>query len=131
MAAAAPLSPFQPFQPKEFIQEYKAPEIDFDKPPFDPAQIHAKYAEERQKRIREDGNEQYVNASEHRDYLTNPWEEELVREAVTDHDLDIVGITHAQPSPFWCQSHSMDTSWGVWVGLGGWFADCFVAPSDV
>ena len=75
--------------PKEFIETFVEPPVDLEHPPFDAGALHAKYSEEREKRIRPDANEQYVNASEHNAYLADPWAEPVERVAVDD-EVDVV-----------------------------------------
>jgi cyclohexanone monooxygenase len=59
---------------------------------FDPDALRRKYAEERAKRIRPDGNEQYVEITgELAHYLDDPYVEPSEREALTD-DVDVVII---------------------------------------
>jgi cyclohexanone monooxygenase len=53
--------------------------------PFDPDALRAKYRAERDKRIREDGNEQYVEMTgDFAHYLDDPYVEPLVREPLAD-----------------------------------------------
>ena len=48
--------------------------------PFDPDALREKYREERDKRIRADGNLQYTNIAEHAHYLEEPNVEFIDRE---------------------------------------------------
>src|SRR5215207_2559566 len=60
---------------------------------FDPDALRRRYAEERAKRLREDGNAQYVEiAGEYAHYLDDPYVEPIVRAPLTDTvDVVIVG----------------------------------------
>ncbi len=60
---------------------------------FDPAELKAKYRAERDKRLRKDGNEQYVEmAGQYAHYLEDPYVKPLTRDAVSDEvDVLIVG----------------------------------------
>ena len=60
---------------------------------FDPAELKAKYRAERDKRLRKDGNEQYVEmAGEYAHYLEDPYVKPLQRDALADEvDVLIVG----------------------------------------
>ena len=61
---------------------------------FDPAELHAKYLHERDKRIRPDGNEQYVEITDRfASFGDDPWADaSFEREPLTDHvDVIIVG----------------------------------------
>src|SRR4051794_6371030 len=60
---------------------------------FDPDALRDRYRAERDKRIRQDGNEQYREvAGEFAHYLDDPYIEPLVREPLTDEvDVVIVG----------------------------------------
>ena len=61
---------------------------------FDPAELHAKYLHERDKRLRPDGNEQYVEISDRfASFGDDPWANaSFEREPLTDHvDVIIVG----------------------------------------
>ena len=61
---------------------------------FDPAELHAKYLHERDKRIRPDGNEQYVEITDRfASFGDDPWADaSFEREPLTDHvDVVIVG----------------------------------------
>ena len=61
---------------------------------FDPAELHARYLHERDKRIRADGNEQYVEISERfAAFGEDPWvDKTFTREPLTDHvDVIIIG----------------------------------------
>lgn len=53
---------------------------------FDPEQLRDRYRAERDKRVREDGNEQYVNVTgQFAHYLEDPYTERIDRAPVTDH----------------------------------------------
>ncbi|MFN7179792.1 flavin-containing monooxygenase [Hyphomonas sp.] len=60
---------------------------------FDPAQLKARYRAERDKRLRQDGNEQYVNvAGQFAHYLEDPYTERVERAPVTDHvEVAVIG----------------------------------------
>ncbi len=61
---------------------------------FDPMALRAKYAEEREKRVRRDGNDQYVEVSDKfQHFVDDPYiEEPLVRDAVTEEiEVAIIG----------------------------------------
>ncbi len=59
---------------------------------FDPAELKAKYLAERDKRLRSDGNEQYVEVKgDFSNYVDDPYCEPQEREPVTDH-VDVVVI---------------------------------------
>jgi hypothetical protein len=75
--------------PKEVVQQYVEPAIDWEKPGFDHAALAKKYAQEREKRLRTDGNEQYKNASDFGEFLKDPWAVPFERPAITE-DVDIV-----------------------------------------
>ena len=52
---------------------------------FDPDQLHAKYLAERDKRLRDDANEQYVEVTgEFSHYVDDPYEKMVEREPLTD-----------------------------------------------
>ena len=53
---------------------------------FDKDALRKKYAQERDKRLREDGNDQYINVAQHfPQYLEDPYTEFTERAPVTDH----------------------------------------------
>ena len=60
---------------------------------FDPAALKARYLEERDKRVRKDGNEQYVNvAGQFAHYLEDPYTERVERAPVKDHvEVAVIG----------------------------------------
>jgi cyclohexanone monooxygenase len=59
---------------------------------FDPDALREKYREERDKRLRADGNEQYVEiAGQFAHYLDDPYVERIERDPLTD-DVDVVVI---------------------------------------
>ena len=60
---------------------------------FDPADLRERYRAERDKRLRGDGNEQYVNiAGQFAHYLEDPYSERVERAPVTDHvQVAIIG----------------------------------------
>src|SRR4026208_1575340 len=60
---------------------------------FDPDELRQKYREERDKRLREDGNEQYVEVvGEFARYLEDPYVEPITREPLTDAiDVAVIG----------------------------------------
>ncbi len=60
---------------------------------FDPAALKARYRAERDKRVRGDGNEQYVNvAGQFAHYLEDPYTERMERAPVTDHvEVAVIG----------------------------------------
>ncbi|MDP7573461.1 MAG: monooxygenase, partial [Myxococcota bacterium] len=62
--------------------------------PIEKEAIRAKYAEEREKRLREDGNEQYLRlaGTSLAHYVDDPYMPLVEREPVTDHvDVALVG----------------------------------------
>lgn len=57
-----------------------------NKPSLDKEALRQRYAAERDKRLRTDGNEQYINVTEHYpEYLEDPYTEFSERQPVTDH----------------------------------------------
>ena len=60
---------------------------------FDPQELHAKYLSERDKRLRDDHNDQYVEiAGEFAKYLDDPYEEVDKREPLSDEvQIAIIG----------------------------------------
>lgn len=60
---------------------------------FDPNQLRDRYRAERDKRVRKDGNEQYVNvAGQFAHYLEDPYMERVERAPVTDHvEVAVIG----------------------------------------
>ena len=60
---------------------------------FDPNQLRERYRAERDKRLRTDGNEQYVNvAGQFAHYLEDPYTERVERAPVTDHvEVAVIG----------------------------------------
>ncbi|MFN4225922.1 MAG: flavin-containing monooxygenase [Hyphomonas sp.] len=60
---------------------------------FDPAELKARYRAERDKRLRQDGNEQYVNVTgQFAHYLEDPYTERVERDPVTDHvEVAVIG----------------------------------------
>ncbi|KCZ98873.1 cyclododecanone monooxygenase [Hyphomonas polymorpha PS728] len=60
---------------------------------FDPNQLRDRYRAERDKRLRRDGNEQYVNvAGQFAHYLEDPYTERVARAPVTDHvEVAVIG----------------------------------------
>src|ERR1043165_9687145 len=58
---------------------------------FDPNALREKYRPERDKRLRADGNEQYIDISKFAHYLDDPYIERLEREPVTD-EVEVVVI---------------------------------------
>ena len=60
---------------------------------FDPNQLRDRYRAERDKRLRKDGNEQYVNvAGQFAHYLEDPYTERVERAPVTDHvEVAVIG----------------------------------------
>ena len=59
---------------------------------FDPDALRAKYREERDKRLRADGNEQYVEVKdEYAHYIEDPYTEMVERAPLTD-EVDVVVI---------------------------------------
>ena len=59
---------------------------------FDPAALKAKYLHERDKRLRQDGNEQYVEVKgDYSNYVEDPYAERVERAAVFD-DVEVVII---------------------------------------
>ncbi|MEM8923722.1 MAG: NAD(P)/FAD-dependent oxidoreductase [Actinomycetota bacterium] len=60
---------------------------------FDPSELKARYIAERDKRVRADGNEQYIEVTgDFTDYVDDPYAETLERPPLTDHtDVVIVG----------------------------------------
>src|SRR5688500_15824263 len=60
--------------------------------PFDPDALREKYREERDKRLRADANDQYIEVTgEFARYLEDPYVEPIVREPLTD-EVDVVVI---------------------------------------
>ena len=59
--------------------------------PYDPEVLRERYRLEREKRLREDGNEQYVEMKgDYEDFLEDPYVDQPVqRDPVTD-DVDVV-----------------------------------------
>ena len=51
---------------------------------FDPDGLREKYRLERDKRLREDGNEQYIDISEYAQYLDDPYTRPATREPLVD-----------------------------------------------
>ncbi|MFM8562875.1 MAG: flavin-containing monooxygenase [Acidimicrobiia bacterium] len=51
---------------------------------FDPDALREKYRAERDKRLREDGNEQYTDIAEYSQYLDDPYTPPVTREPLTD-----------------------------------------------
>ena len=60
---------------------------------FDPEELHAKYLSERDKRLRDDHNDQYVEVTgEFSKYLDDPYEETVEREPLFDEvEIAIIG----------------------------------------
>ena len=60
---------------------------------FDPEELHTKYLSERDKRLRDDHNEQYVEVTgEFSKYLDDPYEETVEREPLFDEvEIAIIG----------------------------------------
>jgi cyclohexanone monooxygenase len=58
---------------------------------FDPAALKAKYRAERDRRLRSDGNEQYIDISRFAHYLDDPYVERLERAPVTD-EVEVVVV---------------------------------------
>ena len=60
---------------------------------FDPNELRERYRAERDKRVRKDGNEQYVNvAGQFAHYLEDPYMERVERAPVTDHaEVAVIG----------------------------------------
>ncbi|MBY9067254.1 NAD(P)/FAD-dependent oxidoreductase [Hyphomonas sp. WL0036] len=60
---------------------------------FDPNALRDRYRAERDKRVRKDGNEQYVNvAGQFAHYLEDPYTERVARAPVTDHvEIAVIG----------------------------------------
>lgn len=57
----------------------------YDDLDFDPVALRNKYAQERQKRLRDDGNEQYIEVKgDYARYLVDPYVEEIKRNPLTD-----------------------------------------------
>jgi cyclohexanone monooxygenase len=67
--------------------------LETDQPAFDPEELRNRYRAERDKRVREDGNEQYREVvGEFAHYVEDPYVEPLVREPLNDEvDVVIVG----------------------------------------
>ena len=52
---------------------------------FDPDELKAKYLAERDKRLRNDGNEQYIEVQgDFSDYVDDPYEKKVAREPLND-----------------------------------------------
>lgn len=68
-----------------------ADSTDLDGLDFDPAALKTKYLAERDKRVRKDGNEQYVNMTgDFAHYIDDPYVERVEREPLTDHTHTII-----------------------------------------
>ena len=60
--------------------------------PFDPDALREKYRQERDKRLRAQGNAQYINISEFAHYLEDPYARQVDREPLTDEvEVAIIG----------------------------------------
>jgi cyclohexanone monooxygenase len=60
--------------------------------PFDPDALREKYRQERDKRLRAQGNQQYINIAEHAHYLEDPYGKQIDREPLTDEvEVAIIG----------------------------------------
>ena len=58
---------------------------------FDPDALRQRYREERDKRLRDDGNEQYIEmVGDHSDYLTDPYIDELIERDPITREVDVV-----------------------------------------
>ncbi|MEQ8485775.1 MAG: NAD(P)/FAD-dependent oxidoreductase [Pseudomonadales bacterium] len=59
---------------------------------FDPDALRRKYREERDKRLRAEGNDQYVNIAQFIEYLDDPYADPIVRDPVSDHvEVALIG----------------------------------------
>ena len=58
---------------------------------FDPNALLEKYRAERDRRLRSDGNEQYIDISKFAHYLDDPYVERLERDAIVD-DVEVVVV---------------------------------------
>src|SRR5262245_49259964 len=58
---------------------------------FDPAALRDKYRAERDRRLRADGNEQYIDISRFSHYLDDPYVERIEREPLTD-EVEVVVV---------------------------------------
>ena len=64
----------------------------YDDLDFDPVALREKYKEEREKRLREDGNEQYIEVKgDFSRYVDDPYVERIERDPVAD-DVEVVVI---------------------------------------
>ena len=64
----------------------------YDDLDFNPVELRQRYKEEREKRLREDGNEQYIEVKgDYAKYIDDPYVEEIKREPVFD-DVDVLVI---------------------------------------
>ena len=59
---------------------------------FDPDALKARYLAERDKRLRPDGNDQYVEVTgDFSSYVDDPYAEPIERDALSDHaDIDVL-----------------------------------------
>jgi cyclohexanone monooxygenase len=63
---------------------------------FDPDALREKYRQERDKRLRAEGNNQYTNIADFAEYLDDPYVMPIVRHPVTDEvEVTIIGGGHA------------------------------------
>ena len=59
-------------------------DVDVDPRDFDPDSLRSKYEAERDKRLRADGNDQYLNIADYERYLDDPYVAPVEREPLTD-----------------------------------------------
>ena len=86
---------------------------------FDPAALKARYLAERDKRVRKDGNEQYVNvAGQFAHYLEDPYTERVERAPVNDHvEVAVIGGGFGVMLAAASWAHSSMPSWSHWAPL--------------
>ena len=60
-----------------------------DAPGFDPDALRDRYRTERDKRVRPDGNDQYLDIGDHARYLADPYVERIERDPLT-HDVEVL-----------------------------------------
>ncbi|MGB5695199.1 MAG: hypothetical protein WBM46_06080, partial [Polyangiales bacterium] len=59
-------------------------DVDVDSRDFDPDSLRSRYKAERDKRLRADGNDQYLNIADYERYLDDPYVAPVEREPLTD-----------------------------------------------
>ena len=75
------------------MQEQDVVEVMLGEIDFDPAALKAKYIAERDKRLRDDANEQYIEVTgDFSNYVDDPYEKTVEREPLTDTvEIAIIG----------------------------------------